>query len=56
MTDKGDMLVVVHRQLEKLYAPILASHSQFLVDYHPTNQQQQGPTALPANPSVDNTN
>jgi len=43
--DKQDMLVVVRRQLEKLYGPTLASRPQFLVDYHPANQQQQpGPT------------
>jgi len=58
LTDKEDMLVVGRRQLEKLYGPTLASRPQFLVDYHPTNQQQKRPTALPANPSdaVDNTN
>jgi len=51
VTDKEDMLVVVRRQLEKLYGPTLAFRPQFLVDYHPANQQQQGPTASPANAS-----
>jgi len=52
------MLVVLHRQLEKLYGPTLASCYQFLVGYHPTKQQKQGSTAVPANPSdvFDNTN
>jgi len=55
VTDKEDMLVVVRRQLEKLYGPTLASRPQFLVDYDPTNQQQQGPTGNPSD-AVDNTN
>jgi len=50
--DKEDMLVVVRRQLEKLYSPTLASRPQFLVDYHPANQlQQTGPTGSPGSGS-----